>query len=83
MAMAAVARAAADCGFSEEQVRGLRESNTVEAAVELLRDHPRGRELWSTVEKRISGAVYARLKRVERVETRLFGLHGVALGQAA
>lgn len=82
MAMAAVARVAADCGFSEEQVRGLRESNTVEAAVELLRDHPRGRELWSTVEKRISGAVYARLKRVERVETRLFGLHGVALGQA-
>ena len=83
MAMAAVARVAADCGFSEEQVRGLRESNTVEAAVESLRDHSRGRELWSTVEKRISGAVYARLKRVERVETRLFGLHGVALGQAA
>ena len=83
MAMVAVARVAADCGFSEEQVRGLRESNTVEAAVESLRDHPRGRELWSTVEKRISGAVYARLKRVERVETRLFGLHGVALGQAA
>jgi cobalt-precorrin-5B (C1)-methyltransferase len=83
MAMAAVARVAADCGFSEEQVRGLRESNTVEAAVESLRDHPSGRELWSTVEKRISGAVYARLKRVERVETRLFGLHGVALGQAA
>ncbi len=82
MAMVAVARVAADCGFSEEQVRGLRESNTVEAAVELVRDHPRGRELWSTVEKRISGAVYARLKRVERVETRLFGLHGVALGQA-
>ena len=83
MAMTAVARVAADCGFSEEEVRGLRESNTVEAAVESLRDHPRGRELWSTVEKRISGAVQARLKKVERVETRLFGLHGVALGQAA
>jgi cobalt-precorrin-5B (C1)-methyltransferase len=83
MAMTAVARVAADCGFTEEEVRGLRESNTVEAAVESLRDHPRGRELWSTVEKRISGAVHARLKKVERVETRLFGLHGVALGQAA
>jgi cobalt-precorrin-5B (C1)-methyltransferase len=83
MAMTAVARVAADCGFSEEEVRGLRESNTVEAAVETLREHPRGRELWSTVEKRISGAVQARLKKVERVETRLFGLHGVALGQAA
>jgi cobalt-precorrin-5B (C1)-methyltransferase len=83
MAMTAVARVAADCGFSEEEVRGLRESNTVEAAVESLRDHPRGCELWSTVEKRISAAVQARLKKVERVETRLFGLHGVALGQAA
>ena len=83
MAMSAVAGIAADCGFPEEEVRGLRESNTVEAAVESLRDHPRGRELWSTVEKRISGAVQARLKKVERVETRLFGLHGVALGQAA
>jgi cobalt-precorrin-5B (C1)-methyltransferase len=83
MAMTAVARVAADCGFSEEEVRSLRESNTVEAAVESLRDHPRGRDLWSMVEKRISGAVHARLKKVERVETRLFGLHGVALGQAA
>jgi cobalt-precorrin-5B (C1)-methyltransferase len=83
MAMTAVARVAADCGFSDEEVQGLRESNTVEAAVESLRDHPRGRELWSTVEKRISGAVQARLKKVERVETRLFGLHGVALGRAA
>jgi cobalt-precorrin-5B (C1)-methyltransferase len=83
MAMTAVARVAADCGFSEEEVRGLRGGNTVEAAVESLRDHPRGRELWSTVEKRISSAVHARLKKVERVETRLFGLHGVALGQAA
>jgi cobalt-precorrin-5B (C1)-methyltransferase len=83
MAMAAVARVAADCGFSEQEARGLRQSNTVEAAVESLRDHPRGRELWSTVEKRISGAVHTRLKKVDRVETRLFGLHGVALGQAA
>jgi cobalt-precorrin-5B (C1)-methyltransferase len=83
MAMSAVARVAADCGFPEEEVRGLQGSNTVEATVELLRDHPRGRELWSTVEKRISGAVHARLKKVERVETRLFGLRGVALGQAA
>jgi cobalt-precorrin-5B (C1)-methyltransferase len=83
MAMSAVARVAADCGFPEDDVRGLQGSNTVEATVELLRDHPRGRELWSTVERRISSAVHARLKKVERVETRLFGLHGVALGQAA
>jgi cobalt-precorrin-5B (C1)-methyltransferase len=83
MAMAAVARAAAECGFSEAEVLGLRKSNTVEAVVESLRDHPRGRDLWCAVEMQISGVVHARLKRVERVETRLFGLHGVALGQAA
>jgi cobalt-precorrin-5B (C1)-methyltransferase len=83
MAMIAVARVAADCGFSAAEVEGLRSSNTVEAVVETLRDHPRGREVWSTVERRISAAAQARLKKVERVEARLFGLHGVALGQAA
>jgi cobalt-precorrin-5B (C1)-methyltransferase len=83
MAMTALARVAADCGFSEDEVQSLRKSNTVEAAVESLRDHPRGHELWCVVEKRISGVVQARLRKVDRVETRLFGLHGVALGQAA
>ena len=83
MAMAAVARAAAECGFAAGEVESLRKSNTVEAVVESLRDHPRGRELWCAVEKRISAAVHARLKKVDRVETRLFGLRGVALGQAA
>ena len=83
MAMAAVARVAADHGFSEEDVQTLGRSNTVEAAVGWLGQHPRARELWCSVEARISGAVQSRLKGVDRVETRLFGLHGVALGQAA
>jgi cobalt-precorrin-5B (C1)-methyltransferase len=83
MAMAAVARVAARCGFPQEDVQALANSNTVEAAVEFLGSHPRSRELWSTVEKRIAEAVQARLKKVDRVEARLFGLHGVALGQAA
>jgi cobalt-precorrin-5B (C1)-methyltransferase len=83
MAMAAVSRVAADCGFSPAEVQTLSKSNTVEAAVEWLRQHPRAHELWCSVESRISGAVQARLKSVDRVETRLFGLHGVALGQAA
>jgi cobalt-precorrin-5B (C1)-methyltransferase len=83
MAMAAVARAAAECGFSASEVDSLRKSNTVEAVVGSLRDHPRGRDLWCAVEGQISAAVHARLKRVEKVETRLFGLGGVALGQAA
>lgn len=83
MAMSAVARVAAECGFSEEDVRGLESSNTVEAAVETLREHPRARELWRAVEMRIAALVRAKLKRVDRVEVRLFGLHGVALGQGA
>ena len=83
MAMRAVARVAAECGFSEEDVRGLESSNTVEAAVETLREHPRAHELWCAVEMRIAALVHGKLKRVDRVEARLFGLHGVALGQAA
>jgi cobalt-precorrin-5B (C1)-methyltransferase len=83
MAMGAVARVAAEHGFSDEEVRALAQSNTVEAAVESLVDHPRAHELWCTVEKLIAAAVQARLTRVDRVEARLFGLHGVALGQAA
>ena len=83
MAMSAVARVAAECGFSEEDVRRLESSNTVEAAVETLREHPRARELWCAVEMSIAALVHAKLQRVDRVEARLFGLHGVALGQGA
>ena len=83
MAMPAVARVAAGCGFAAEDVRRLESSNTVEAAVETLREHPRAHELWCAVEKRIAELVHAKLKKVDRVEARLFGLHGVALGQAA
>jgi cobalt-precorrin-5B (C1)-methyltransferase len=82
MAMAAVARVAAESGFAVGEVEALERSNTVEAAVESLREHPRARELWSRVEEKIAAAVRARLTRVGRVEARLFGLHGVALGQA-
>jgi cobalt-precorrin-5B (C1)-methyltransferase len=83
MAMGAVARVAREHGFPEEEVQILARSNTVEAAVEWLRDHPRAKELWCAVETRIADLVHKRLTRVERVETRLFGLGGVALGQAA
>ena len=83
MAMAVVARVADECGFAPEDVDALANSNTVEAAVGLLGAHPRSRELWSAIEMRIAGAALRRLRSVERVEARLFGLHGVALGQAA
>ena len=81
MAMPAVARVAAECGVADEDVRRLENANTVEAAVEMLRGHPHGHQLWCGVEKRIAVLVHAKLKRVDRVEARLFGLHGVALGQ--
>jgi cobalt-precorrin-5B (C1)-methyltransferase len=83
MAMGAVARVAGESGFSQEETRVLASSNTVEAAVEWLRDHPRAKELWCAVETRIAALVHTKLTRVERVEARLFGLGGVALGQAA
>jgi cobalt-precorrin-5B (C1)-methyltransferase len=83
MAMATVARVAADCGFRVAEVQAIEKSNTVEAAMESLRQHPRAHELWCTVERRIAAVVHSRLTRVERVEARLFGLHAVALGQAA
>ena len=83
MALAAVARVASECGFSGAEVSALEKSNTVEAVVESLRQDPRARELWCAVEQRIANVVLARLTRVDRVEARLFGLHGIALGQAA
>ncbi|HEY6926142.1 MAG TPA: cobalt-precorrin-5B (C(1))-methyltransferase CbiD [Steroidobacteraceae bacterium] len=83
MAMTVVAQVADECGFSQEDVQALANANTVEAAVTLLGSHPRSRELWSTIESRIAAVVLGRLKRVDRVEARLFGLHGIALGQAA
>jgi cobalt-precorrin-5B (C1)-methyltransferase len=83
MAMAAIARIALDCGFPPEEAQSLAESNTVEAVIEALRKHPRAHELWCAVETRIAAAVQQRLAAVDRVETRLFGLQGLALGQAA
>lgn len=83
MATAVIARVAAECGFSGREVAALEGANTVEASVEYLREHPKRKEIWSEVERRIAATVHARLKRVTRVEVRLFGLHGVALGEAA
>ncbi len=83
MAMRAVAQVAAECGFSPAEVAGMAGSNTVEAVLDSLREHPHARALWCEVERRIAALMRERLSRVERVEVRLFGLHGNALGQAA
>lgn len=80
MAMRAVARVAAECGFEPRETAAIERSNTVEAVLGALRDHPRARELWCEVEDRVAALVRSRLTRVDRVEVRLFGLSGVALG---
>jgi hypothetical protein len=49
----------------------------------MLREHKGANDLWCAVEQRIAAAVHSRLSQVDRVEVRLFGLQGVALGQAA
>ena len=83
MAMGSVARVAAECGFAATDVEKIERANTVEAVMELLRAHPRAHALWSEIEDRASRLMQARMPHVDRVEVRLFGLHGTALGKAA
>lgn len=83
MAMRAVAQVATECGFTSRETELIATSNTVEAVLESLREHPRARDLWCEVESRITTLVRSRLTRVERLQVRLFGLNGTALGQAA
>lgn len=83
MAMPTVARVAADCGVDAPTVARLAGANTVEAAMEQLKPHPRARDVWGEIERRVSARMQPRVPNVDRVEVRLFGLQGVALGQAA
>jgi cobalt-precorrin-5B (C1)-methyltransferase len=83
MAMTACARVAAECGFESVVVEKIARANTVEAVMELLKSDPRAARLWSEIEDRVARLMQARLSRVDRVEARLFGLHGNALGKAA
>ncbi|MBI3897188.1 MAG: cobalamin biosynthesis protein CbiD [Gammaproteobacteria bacterium] len=83
MAMGAVARVAADCGIESALVEKIEQANTVEAVMELMKPHPQATAMWSEVENRIAKAMHERVPRAQRIEVRLFGLHGVALGKAA
>ncbi len=80
MAMGAVARVAAECGFAPHLVREMEGANTVEAAMERLRSETGAQALWIEIERRIASLAHARVLRVARVEVRLFDLHGNALG---
>jgi len=80
MAMGSVARVAAELGFSERVVHALQNANTVEAALELLKAEPGAQAFWMEVERRIAALVQMRVPAVQRVEVRLFDLHGNLLG---
>lgn len=83
MAMNAVANVAATCGFEQALVEEMKQANTVEAVMELLKSEPRARELWMEIERRIAQLAHTRVPLVDCVEVRLFNLNGDALGQDA
>lgn len=83
MAMACVARVAAQRGFAQHLVQEIENANTVEAAMERLKSEPGAQALWIDIERRIGVRVHARVPAVDKVEVRLFDLHGNALGEDA
>jgi cobalt-precorrin-5B (C1)-methyltransferase len=84
MAMGGVARVAselaAELGFSTALITEIESANTVEAAIERLKNEPGAVTLWRTIEARIAALAQARLPSVKRVEVRLFDLDGNLLG---
>ncbi|MDY7579545.1 cobalt-precorrin-5B (C(1))-methyltransferase CbiD [Herbaspirillum sp. RTI4] len=80
MAMGAVARVAAGRGHSAALVDALVAANTVEAAVELLKNEADGPALWSDIEHRIAQRVHQRVPAVDCVRVRLFDMAGNVLG---
>ncbi|TFI26398.1 cobalt-precorrin-5B (C(1))-methyltransferase CbiD, partial [Herbaspirillum sp. 3C11] len=84
MAMGGVARVAselaAELGFSAALIAEIESANTVEAAIERLKNEPGAVALWRTIEARIAALAQARLPSVKRVEVRLFDLDGNLLG---
>ena len=84
MAMGGVARVAAELaaelGFSETLIAAIGNANTVEAAIELLRNEPGATALWRAIEARIAALAQARMPAVKQVLVRLFDLDGNLLG---
>jgi cobalt-precorrin-5B (C1)-methyltransferase len=81
MAMGVVARVAAERGFNSRLVQELEQANTVEAAMERLKNEPGAQALWIDIEQRIAALVQARIPAVKKVEVRLFNLQGDSLGE--
>lgn len=82
MAMSVVAKIAAERGFNSRLVQELEQANTVEAAIERLKDVSGAQALWIDIEQRIAALVHARVPAAKNVEVRLFNLQGDSLGEA-
>jgi cobalt-precorrin-5B (C1)-methyltransferase len=83
MAMAGVARVAAQCGFAPHLVQAIEQANTVEAAMERMKNEAGARDLWVEIERRIGRLAHVRVPSVRQLEVRLFDLSGNALGADA
>jgi cobalt-precorrin-5B (C1)-methyltransferase len=83
MAMAGVARVAAERGFTADLVQAMEQANTVEAAMETIKHEAGARDLWIDIEQRIGALAQARMPSVRCVEVRLFDLSGNLLGAGA
>ncbi|WP_443113237.1 cobalt-precorrin-5B (C(1))-methyltransferase CbiD [Herbaspirillum seropedicae] len=92
MAMQGVARVAEEMNaagpdvlFDAPLLQQMKEANTVEAIIELVRqqDAARSRRLWCEIEARIATLAQARVPSVARIEVRLFDLEGHQLGAGA
>ena len=74
---------AATLGFSAALIAEIESANTVEAAIERLKNEPGSAALWREIEARIAALAQARVPSVKRVEVRLFDLDGNLLGATA
>ncbi|WP_413456829.1 cobalt-precorrin-5B (C(1))-methyltransferase CbiD [Herbaspirillum huttiense] len=92
MAMQGVARVAEEMNaagqgvlFDASLLQQMKEANTVEAIIELVRqqDAALSRRLWCEIEARIAALTQARVPAVERIAVRLFDLDGQQLGEGA
>jgi len=71
--------------FDAALLQQMKEANTVEAIIELVRqqDAALSRRLWCEIEARIAALTQARVPAVERIAVRLFDLDGQQLGEGA
>jgi cobalt-precorrin-5B (C1)-methyltransferase len=83
MAMGGVARVAAELGYTPAMVQQIENANTVEAAMDILRQEPGAPAFWREIERRIGVLAHGRVPLAQRIEVRLFDLAGNLLGQEA